>query len=78
MPELTVAIMAGGKSSRMGTDKSFVALLGKPMIEHLLAQVADLGQTETIISTNRRGDYAHLGLPMYADMLSDKGPLAGI
>ena len=26
----TTAIMAGGKSSRMGTDKAFVPLLGKP------------------------------------------------
>jgi molybdenum cofactor guanylyltransferase len=78
MNGLTVAIMAGGKSSRMGTDKSFVELLGKPLIEHLLGQVGALGQDETLLITNRPNDYAHLGLPMYGDVLADKGSLGGI
>lgn len=78
MAGFTVAIMAGGKSSRMGTDKSFVALLGKPMIEHLLARVADLGQEATILITNRPADYDHLNLPMYFDILPQKGSLGGI
>lgn len=78
MINFTVAIMAGGKSARMGTDKAFVELLGKPMIEHLLAHVADLGQAETILITNRPADYAHLNLPMYGDVLPEKGSLGGI
>ncbi len=78
MTSFTVAIIAGGKSSRMGTDKSFVSLLGKPMIEHLLERVAHLGQQQTILITNRQAEYAHLGLPMYADVLPDKGSLGGI
>ncbi|GIK64506.1 MAG: putative molybdenum cofactor guanylyltransferase [Chloroflexota bacterium] len=75
---LTLAIMAGGKSSRMGTDKSFVTLLGKPLIEHLLDQLADLGEDERILITNRPDDYATLGLPMFTDVLPDKGSLGGI
>jgi molybdopterin-guanine dinucleotide biosynthesis protein A len=78
MPNFTVAIIAGGKSSRMGTDKSFVSLLGKPMIEHVLASISDLGQDETILITNRPGDYAHLCLPMFADVIPDQGALGGI
>lgn len=62
----------------MGTDKSFVPLLGKPMIEHILARVRDLGQDETILITNRPGDYAQLGLPMFTDVIPDKGALGGI
>ena len=58
MNELTVAIMAGGKSSRMGTDKAFVPLLGMPMIEHVLKHVDGLGHETTII-TNRPGDYVY-------------------
>ena len=73
-----IAISAGGKSSRMGTDKAFVNILGKPLIEHLLARVADVGQEETILITNRLADYAHLTLPMYSDVLPDKGSLGGI
>ncbi len=78
MPSFTIAIIAGGKSSRMGTDKSFVPLLGKPMIEHVLASVSDLGQHETILITNRPDEYAHLHLPMFADVIPDQGSLGGI
>lgn len=78
MNELSVAIVAGGKSSRMGTDKAFVPLLGKPMIEHVLERVSDLGQDETILITNHPSDYAHLNLPMYSDIVPEKGSLGGI
>jgi molybdopterin-guanine dinucleotide biosynthesis protein A len=74
----TIAISAGGKSSRMGTDKAFVNILGKPLIEHMIERVADVGQEETILITNRLADYAHLTLPMYKDVLRDKGSLGGI
>jgi molybdopterin-guanine dinucleotide biosynthesis protein A len=74
---LTVAILAGGKSSRMGTDKAFVRVLGRPLIEDLLAQVAGIG-AETIIITNRPDDYLYLGVPLFTDVLPDKGALGGI
>src|SRR5688500_13381989 len=78
MKEFTLAIIAGGKSSRMGTDKSFVPLAGKPIIEHIISRTTDLGQETTILITNRPADYAHLGLPMYADVFPEKGSLGGI
>jgi molybdopterin-guanine dinucleotide biosynthesis protein A len=78
MSKLTVAIMAGGKSSRMGRDKAFVSLLGRHMIEHVIERVSNLGQDETILITNRPDEYAHLALPMYTDVLVDKGSLGGI
>jgi len=78
MAQFTVAIMAGGKSSRMGTDKAFVRLNDKPLIEHVIGQVAGLGQHETILITNRPDAYAHLGLPMFGDLVQDKGALGGI
>jgi molybdopterin-guanine dinucleotide biosynthesis protein A len=74
---VTVALLAGGKSSRMGTDKSFVRVLGRPLIEEVLAQVAGLG-SETLIVTNRPDDYRYLGLPLFSDVLPDKGALGGI
>ncbi len=77
LPGLTVAILAGGKSSRMGTDKSFVRVLGRPLIEDVLAQVAGIG-AETIIITNRGDDYRTLGVPLFTDVLLDKGALGGI
>lgn len=75
---LTIAINAGGQSSRMGTDKAFVDIFGQPLIEHIIGRVAGLGQAETILITNRPDDYAHLGLTMVGDVLPDKGSLGGI
>ncbi|MCA9959637.1 MAG: molybdenum cofactor guanylyltransferase [Anaerolineales bacterium] len=73
----TIAIMAGGKSSRMGQDKSFVLFEGQPLIERVINRVADLGD-ELILITNKPADYAHLGLPMFSDVYPDHGSLGGI
>lgn len=74
---LTVAIMAGGKSSRMGTDKSFVLFNGRPLIEGVIEAVAGLG-AETLLITNQPEAYAHLNLPMVSDVYPDHGSLGGI
>ncbi len=77
LPNLTVAVLAGGKSSRMGTDKSFVRVLGRPLVEDVLAQAAGIG-AETLIVTNRPDDYRYLSVPLFTDVLPDKGALGGI
>jgi molybdopterin-guanine dinucleotide biosynthesis protein A len=74
---LTVAIQAGGESSRMGRDKSFVLYQGRPMIEVVRERVEVLGE-ELIVITNNPGPYAYLQLPLYADQYAGCGPLAGI
>ena len=74
---LTVAIMAGGQSSRMGKDKSFVLFEGRPMIEVVIDAVAGLGD-ETLLITNKPDEYAHLNLPMVSDVYPDHGSLGGI
>jgi molybdenum cofactor guanylyltransferase len=75
--DLTVAIMAGGQSSRMGQDKSFVPFQGRPLIEVVQERVAGLG-AELVVITNKPDEYAHLGLPMYSDVYPNMGPLGGI
>lgn len=74
---VSVAILAGGKSSRMGTDKSFVRVLSRPLIEDILAQVDGLG-AETILIANQLESYAYLGLPVFTDVLPETGALGGI
>ena len=76
-PPVSVAILAGGRSSRMGTDKSFVPVHGRPMIDWVLAAVQGLG-TETFLITNRPVAYTHLGLPLFGDLYPDSGPLGGV
>ena len=74
----SLAIIAGGQSRRMGRDKAFVDLGGKALIQRVVERSADLGQSETILITNKPAQYAHLGLPMHRDILPDKGSLGGI
>lgn len=74
---LTVAIQAGGKSTRMGADKSFVPFQGRPLIEIVRERVEGLGD-ELILITNQPGAYVHLRLPMFSDVYPDCGPLGGI
>ena len=76
MTNVTIAINAGGKSTRMGSDKALIEVGGRPMIEHIIAGTAGLG--EQIIITNTPERYAHLGLPMFGDVLPDKGALGGL
>jgi molybdopterin-guanine dinucleotide biosynthesis protein A len=77
LDDLTVAILAGGRSSRMGTDKAFVRVLGRPLIELVLEQVRGVGG-ETLIVTNQPEPYAYLGLPLFGDVLPGKGALGGV
>lgn len=75
---LSVAIIAGGKSVRMGRDKAFVKLAGKPLIQHVIERSRNLGQTETILIANQSERYRHLGLPVFSDVCPNKGSLGGI
>jgi len=78
MVDFTVAIIAGGKSSRMGTNKALQEIGGQAIIERIIARTANLGQAATLMITNQPDEYAQLGLPMHADVIADKGSLGGI
>ena len=78
MSTFSLAIIAGGKSRRMGRDKAFLDLGGKTLIERVITASADLGQSQTLLITNKPDEYRHLGLEMYTDILPDKGSLGGI
>ena len=73
---VSAAIMAGGKSRRMGQDKAWIELDGEPLIARVagvLAQVAD----EVIVVANDP-KYGSLGLRVVRDRYPDGGALGGI
>lgn len=74
----SLAIIAGGKSRRMGRDKAFIEVGGKTLVERVIAASADLGQAETMLIANQPDDYRRFGLPIHRDILPNKGPLGGI
>ncbi len=75
--QASVTVFAGGQSSRMGTDKSFVRLDGKPLIQHVLDRITPLSLPITLI-TNTPDAYRSFGLPIYGDIYPGKGPLGGV
>jgi molybdopterin-guanine dinucleotide biosynthesis protein A len=75
--DITVAILAGGLSRRMGTNKSFVSLAGKPLIQHVIERVSAL-RLPVMLITNTPEQYAHFDLPMYGDVYPQCGSLGGL
>jgi molybdopterin-guanine dinucleotide biosynthesis protein A len=74
---LTLAIQAGGKSSRMGQDKALMPFRGKPLIQTVMARLAPLAD-EIIITTNTPEHYAFLGVPLFRDIIPERGALGGL
>ena len=72
----TGIILAGGKSSRMGEDKGLVLLNGKPMVQYIIEVLKEVVSDIIIISNNE--SYTKFGIPVYADIIKDKGPVGGI
>lgn len=69
-------ITAGGRSSRMGTDKAWLELGGRPMIEHVIAALQPVTARIAILANGPR--YERLGFPVFADSKSGIGPLEAI
>lgn len=68
------AILVGGKSRRMGSDKALVSVQGRPMI----TRVADaLAVLDRVVAVGRNGTLE--GIPCLPDVRRDvRGPLAGL
>lgn len=75
--DVTGIILAGGKSSRMGVNKSFLKLGNQTIIERT-AKLMKLIFNELIIITNSPDEYAFLNLPVYEDIYKSRGPLGGL
>lgn len=74
---VSVAVLAGGQSKRMGRDKAFLEVSGRPVIEQVLDQVRPLTD-DLFISANAPEKYAPLGLPIVPDIYPDKAALGGL
>ena len=76
---LTVSgiVLAGGQSSRLGTDKSFVNVNGQSLIERIVDKLARLSD-DVIIVTNSPEKYDHLEAKLVGDIYPGKGSLGGI
>ncbi|WP_034230224.1 molybdenum cofactor guanylyltransferase [Aquimarina pacifica] len=72
----TAIILAGGKSSRMGSDKGLLLFKGIPFIQHIINAVAPLVNDIIIVSSNP--NYSAFGLQRIEDIVPDSGPIGGL
>lgn len=73
---VTGIILAGGKSSRMGTDKGTLLLNNKTFIQHIITNLTPVVDDIIIVSDNKAHD--QFGIKRVADNVKDYGPVAAV
>ena len=73
---ITGIVLAGGKSSRMGSDKGLLTINDKTFVEHVIVAMKPLVDKIIIVSNNK--DYDQFGYRRVEDSIKDSGPLAGL
>lgn len=66
-------VLAGGRSSRMGTDKAFMQWRGRTLLECAVERLEEVvGEGRVIVSGKGKGEHA------VADQVAELGPIGGI
>ena len=69
-------VLAGGNSTRMGTDKALLQIEGTALVQQIAALVATATGSVSIVGDPVK--YSGLGYPVIADRRPGNGPLAGM
>jgi molybdenum cofactor guanylyltransferase len=83
---MRVVLLAGGKSKRMGEDKLFLPLQGKPMIQCMIEKLLKTYFSVHVITSGSNQKKIAESLPpellkniaIFQDVYPDKGPIGGI
>ncbi|HVO62267.1 MAG TPA: molybdenum cofactor guanylyltransferase [Terriglobales bacterium] len=68
-------VLAGGKSTRMGSDKAFLVLDGETLLHHAVQAVSAVTHQVMIVGPKSKfSSYA----PVVEDIFPERGPLGGI
>jgi molybdenum cofactor guanylyltransferase len=78
--DITAVILAGGKARRMhGEDKGLVELLGRPLVDYIIAGLRPQVDHILVNANRNLARYREFGYPVIEDSMGDYcGPLAGI
>ncbi|MTI81197.1 MAG: molybdenum cofactor guanylyltransferase [Firmicutes bacterium] len=74
---VSAAILAGGKSSRMGTNKAFLEVRNCRIIDHALDELKQVSN-DILIITNTPTEYHRFSVRVAGDIYPGFGPLSGI
>ena len=73
---VSAAVVAGGKSRRMGQDKAWIDVGGAPLIQRVIDVLATVADEVIVVANDER--YGTLGVRLVADRFPDGGALGGI
>ncbi len=76
-PAVSVAVLAGGHSRRMGQDKAWLPVGGRAVIERVVERVTPLSD-DVLLIANTGDPYHHLPAQLVGDIYPGKGSLGGI
>ncbi len=74
---LTGIVLAGGSSRRMGRDKAFLELGGRPLIEIVIDRMTQVCAEVFVVAGDPR-PYSRLGVPVVLDRFRGVGVLGGL
>lgn len=72
------AVLAGGASSRMGTDKAFIEIDGAPMVVRAAETLRAAGAEPVVVVGGDGARLRALGLDAVPDRYPGEGPLGGV
>jgi molybdenum cofactor guanylyltransferase len=75
--QLSAAVLAGGRSRRMGQDKALLDIEGRALIEYVLDVTNEVAD-ETLIIASERPEYESFGVRVVPDKYPQSGSLGGI
>src|SRR6266545_2118960 len=75
MAKVTAFVLAGGKSTRMGTDKAFLEFQGRSLLQNALELAQNVAGEVRIVGDPER--FSPWGT-VVQDFYLDRGPLGGI
>ncbi len=75
---LSVVLLAGGYSRRMGQDKALLPWRGRTLIEYIVAQLKAISDDVLVITGAEIRYRELLDVPVFADAIKDVGPMGGL
>lgn len=74
---LTGAVLAGGRSRRLGRDKALLPLAGRPLAQWVMSVISPLAMENWLI-TNQPLNHLGFGFPLLIDAIPGRGALGGL
>lgn len=76
--DLLIAVLAGGRSRRMGSDKAELLLAGATLLERVTGAAWDTGRPIVVVGRERPGAWRGAPIHFVEDELPGLGPLGGL